>query len=111
MLLAARGGSRPAEKHFQVAIEGGDTDALNNLGALVELKASNRLWSTCLQSQIRQDRYLRGRRTVQATPAMVLSPGCLGGAGRDRCEWHASGTAGENDLALGAPLAHALPLG
>jgi hypothetical protein len=51
----------------------------------------------CSQSQIGQDRYLRRRWMPQVATGVVLSVAVRSGPGQDRCEWHASGTAGQDD--------------
>ncbi|MFL5533501.1 MAG: hypothetical protein ACJ8BC_16170, partial [Gemmatimonadales bacterium] len=63
-------------------------------GRAWQADASLSTMSTCSQSQIEQDRYLLLQRTGQGEGRFGVVRGCPLETGKDRCEWHASGTAG-----------------
>jgi hypothetical protein len=53
----------------------------------------------CSQSQIGRTRYLRRCEAAQVDALFGVVRGCPLGTGQDRCEWHASGTAGSTRAA------------
>jgi hypothetical protein len=55
----------------------------------------------CLQSQIGRNRHPEKRRSALVTGHCGGVRGCPLGTGQDRCEWHGSGTAGEDERGCG----------